>query len=67
VIEASNSHHERVQTTTFGSEEVVEEIFCEPSLKDPLGKRFDQFGDDLDLDKLPDHADTLVSHVLRIH
>jgi hypothetical protein len=58
VIEASNSHHERVQTTTFGSEEVVEEIFCEPSLEDLLEERFDQFGGDLDLDKLLDHADT---------
>jgi hypothetical protein len=55
----SNPHHEHVQaTTTFGSEEVVEEIFCEPSLKDPLEERFDQFGDDLDQDKLLDHADT---------
>jgi hypothetical protein len=58
VIEASSSHHERVQTTTFGSEEVVKEIFCKPSLEDLLEERFDQFGDDLDLDKLLDHVDT---------
>jgi hypothetical protein len=58
VIEANKSAHEHAQTTTFGSEEVVEEIFCEPSLEDPSGERFDQFGGDLDLDKLLDHADT---------
>jgi hypothetical protein len=55
----SDHHHEHVQaTTTFESEEVVEEIFCEPSLEDPLEERFDQLGDDLDLNKLLDHADT---------
>jgi hypothetical protein len=55
----SDPHHEHVQaTTTNGSEEVVDEIFCEPSLEDWLEERFDQFGDDLDLDKLLDHADT---------
>ena len=46
VIEANKSTHE---------------IFCEPSLKNPLEERFDQFGGDLDLDKLDkllDHADT---------
>ena len=58
VIEANKSAHENVQTTTCGSEEVVKEIFCEPSLEDPLGEVFDQFGGDLDLDKLFDHADT---------
>jgi hypothetical protein len=36
VIEASNSYHECVQTTTLGSEEVVEENFCEPNLEDPM-------------------------------
>jgi Zn-finger protein len=60
MIGASNSHHECSQTTTFGSEEVVEVIFCEPSLEDPLGERFDQFGGDLNLDKLLDHADTFI-------
>ena len=49
---SSNSYHKHVQaTTTLGNEEIVEEIFCEPSLKDPSGERFDQFGGDLDLDK----------------
>ena len=51
MIEASNSYHECVQTTTFGSEEIVEEIFFEPSLEDPSGDRFDQIGCNLDLDK----------------
>jgi hypothetical protein len=51
MIEASNSHHEHFQTTTFGSEEVVKLIFCEPSLKDPSGERFDQIECNLDLDK----------------
>jgi hypothetical protein len=55
----SDPHHEHVQaTTTFVSEEVVEEIFCEPSFEDSLEECFDHFGDDLDLDKLLDHADT---------
>ena len=58
MIEASNYYNECVQTTTFGNEEVVEEIFCEPSLEDPLEECFDQFGGDLDLDKLLDHANT---------
>ena len=40
------------------NEETIEEIFCEPSLKDPLEERFDQFGGDLDLDKLLYHAKT---------
>jgi hypothetical protein len=32
----SDPHHKHVQaTTTFENEEVVEEIFCEPSLEDP--------------------------------
>ena len=29
-------------TTTPRNEETVEENFCEPSLEDPLGERFDQ-------------------------
>ena len=58
VIEANKSTHEHVQTTTCGSKEVVEDIFCEPRLEDPLEERFDQFGGNLDLDKLLDHADT---------
>ena len=39
-------------TTTPRNEETVEENFREPSLEDPSGERFDQFGDNLDLDKL---------------
>ena len=65
IIEASNSYHECVQTTTCGSEEVVEEIFCEPSLEDLLGEYFDQFGGDLDLDKLLDQADTFSEPTLQ--
>ena len=57
MIVASNSYHECVQTITFESEEVVEEIFYEPSLENLLEERFDQFGGDLDLDKLLDHVD----------
>jgi hypothetical protein len=54
-----NSYHEHVQaTTTPGNEETVEEIFCELSLKDPLEERFDQFGGDLDLDKLVEDVET---------
>ena len=45
-------------TTTPGNEETVEEIFCESSLEDPLGEHFDQFGGDLDLDKLLEHVET---------
>jgi hypothetical protein len=49
----SDPHHEHVQvTTTFESEEVVEEIFCEPSLEDPLEKSFAQFEFDLDIDMI---------------
>jgi uncharacterized coiled-coil protein SlyX len=56
---SSNYYHEHVQaTSTLGNEETIEEIFCEPSLEDPLEERFDQFGGDLDLDKLLDHAKT---------
>jgi hypothetical protein len=58
VIEANKFALEHAQNTIFGSEEVVEEIFCEPSLEDPLEERFDQIGGDLDLDKLLNHADT---------
>ena len=48
---SSNSYHEHVQaTTTPGNEEIVEEIFCEPSLEDPLEEHFDQFGGGLDLE-----------------
>jgi hypothetical protein len=48
----SDPHHEHVQaTTTHGSKEVVEEIFCEPNLKDPSGERFDQIECNLDFDE----------------
>jgi hypothetical protein len=33
---SNNSHHEHVQATTFGSEEVFKETVNEPSLEDPL-------------------------------
>jgi hypothetical protein len=56
---SSNSYHEHVQATTIPrNEETIEEIFCEPSLEDPLEERFDQFGGDLGLDKLLEHAET---------
>jgi hypothetical protein len=35
-------YHEQT-TTTLGTEENVEDNFCEPSLEDPLGEHFDQF------------------------
>ena len=33
---SNNSHHEHVQATTFGSEEVVKETVNKPSLENPL-------------------------------
>jgi hypothetical protein len=57
----SDPHHEHVQaTTTFESEEVVEEIFCEPSLEDPLEKSFAQFEFDLDIDMIHEQAKALL-------
>ena len=57
---SNNSCHEHVQAaTTLGNEEIDKEIFCEPSLEDPLEVCFDQFGGDLDLDKLLYHDETL--------
>jgi hypothetical protein len=57
----SDPHHEHVQaTTTFESEEVVEEIFCEPSLEDPLKKSFAQFEFDLDIDMIHEQAKALL-------
>jgi hypothetical protein len=56
----SNSYHEHVQATTFGSEEVVKEIVNEPSLEDPLEACLAQFGDDIDLDKLLEQADVIL-------
>jgi hypothetical protein len=57
----SDPHHEHVQATTiFESEEVVEEIFCEPSLEDPLEKSFAQFEFDLDIDMIHEQAKALL-------
>jgi hypothetical protein len=57
----SDPHHEHVQaTTTFESEEVVKEIFCEPSLEDPLEKSFAQFEFDLDIDMIHEQAKALL-------
>jgi hypothetical protein len=57
----SDPHHEYVQaTTTFESEEVVEEIFCEPSLEDPLEESFAQFEFDLDLDMVHEQVKALL-------
>jgi hypothetical protein len=57
----SDPHHEHVQaTTTFESEEVVEEIFCEPSLEDPLEESFAQFEFDLDIDMIHEQAKALL-------
>ena len=53
---SNNSHHEHVQATTFGSEEVVKETLNGPSLEDPLEACLAQIGDNLDLDKLPEQA-----------
>jgi hypothetical protein len=55
------THHEHVQaTTTFQSEEVLEEIFCEPILEDPLKKSFAQFECDLDIDMIHEQAKALL-------
>ena len=56
----SNSYHEHVQATTFGSEEVVKEIVNGPSLEDPLEACVAQFGDNLDLDKLLEKVDAIL-------
>jgi hypothetical protein len=57
----SDPHHEYVQaTTTFESEEVVEEIFYKPSLEDPLEESFAQFEFDLDLDMVHEQAKALL-------
>jgi hypothetical protein len=57
----NDPYHEHVQaTTTFESEEVVEEIFYEPSLEDPLEKSFAQFEFDLDTDMIHGQAKSLL-------
>jgi hypothetical protein len=57
----SDPHHEHVQATTiFESEEVVEEIFCEPSLEDPSEESFAQDEFDLDFDMVHEQAKALL-------
>jgi hypothetical protein len=63
----SDLHHELVQaTTTFESEEVVEEIFYEPRLKDPLEKSFAQFEFNLDIDMIHEQAKALLDLILEM-
>ena len=62
----SNSFHEHVQATTFGSEEVVKETVNGPSLEDPLETCLAQFGDNLDLDKLLEQADAILDPTLEV-
>jgi hypothetical protein len=57
-IEDECTYYHEQTTTRPRNEETVEEIFCESSLEDPLGERFDQLGDNLDLDKLLEHVET---------
>jgi hypothetical protein len=57
----SNPHHEHAHATTrLGSEEVVEEIVNEPSLKDHLEESCTQFEFDLDLDMVSEQAEALL-------
>jgi hypothetical protein len=42
----------------LGVEEIVEDIFNESSLENPLGECFTQFGCDLDVDKLLEQIET---------
>jgi hypothetical protein len=59
--DTNNPYHEHVQaTTTIGIEEIIEETCNEPSLEDPLGECFAQFGCGLYLDKLLEQADALL-------
>jgi hypothetical protein len=63
----NNHYYEYVQaTTTFESEEVVEDIFCEPSLEDPLEESFAQFEFDLDLDMVHKQAKALLDPALEM-
>jgi hypothetical protein len=63
----SNPYHKHVQATiTIGGEEIVKETVDEPSLEDPLGKCFAQFGCDLDLDKLHEQANALLDSTLKM-
>jgi hypothetical protein len=45
-------------------EEIIEETISESSIKDPLEACFDQFGDDLDLDKLLEQVDAILESTL---
>jgi hypothetical protein len=45
------------QPPHLGMKKLLRRFFCEPSLEDPLGEQFDQFGGDLDLDKLLEHVE----------
>jgi hypothetical protein len=47
-------------------EKIVEETFNEPSLEDPLGECFAQFGGDMDLDRLLEQADALLDSTLEM-
>jgi hypothetical protein len=62
----SNSYHEHVQATTFGSEKVVKEIVNGPSLEDPLEACLAQFRDNLDLDKLLEQIDAILDPTLEV-
>jgi hypothetical protein len=62
----SNSYHEHVQPTTFGSVEVVKETVNEPSVEDPLEACLAQFRDDLDLDKLFEQAYAILDPTLEV-
>ena len=42
-MEDEDTYYHEQTTTTPRNGEIVEENFCEPSLEDPLGERFDQF------------------------
>jgi hypothetical protein len=44
-MEEECTYYREQTTTTPRNEETIEEIFCEPSLEDPLGEHFDQFCD----------------------
>jgi hypothetical protein len=66
VTKANKSTHENAQTTTkLVNEEIVDEVVSELSLEDPEIEHFAQDKDDLDLDKLLDHADTFSEPSLR--
>jgi hypothetical protein len=62
--ESSNPHHEHAYAnTTLGSEEVVEEIVNEPSLKDPLQESCAKFEFDLDLNMVCEQTEALLDSI----